>query len=605
MIGKEIGNHRILKELGKGGMGVVYKAHQLSLGRPVAMKVLPQHLTNDESFIKRFHNEARAIARLNHPNIVQIYDIGNEGDIHYYTMEFIEGPTLDDVIYKEGFLSPDRTLAILNQVAKALRYAHSQGIVHRDIKPSNIMIAKLGRVKLTDFGLALQQRTTRLTVDGGIVGTPEYMSPEQAAGRTATAQSDIYSLGVVAYELLTGKVPFEGDSPLIVLSKIQNTEPQWPRSIDPDIPVDLENIVRKMMARNPSERYASCQEIIHDTQNMQSGEPVSLQIDRSPSLWRIGAGVAVLAIVALGFVFALRRPHPPDKASKNNQGTGEVSTGEKATVHPNVVPGERPGALKPLEIGAKEDGNKEVALSSLAPPSAIVPEKPAAIREPEPPLRLETPGEIMQALAMLEDEFKNLSHQLNWQDAELVRTSFDASEQKLRLVESRMKGLEYSMYPDLLVIKQGKKNSEIRGRIVGETLFEVQIDTVNVDRQPIPRDKIEATRYALLEEARSADELLRIRERVDEIKKGDMSRIDNILNPRRKGRPVEPDEEPDEDTLEQTGEDDVEAPEEVPAASDDNKTDRKEAPPSQDEVPSELPVDKPDTWNFDYADETY
>jgi serine/threonine-protein kinase len=310
MIGKEIGNHRILKELGKGGMGIVYKAHQLSLGRSVAMKVLPRHLTNDASFIKRFHNEARAIARLNHPNIVQIYDIGHEDDIHYYTMEFIEGPTLDDVVYKEGFLSPERTLAILGQVSKALRYAHSQGIVHRDIKPSNIMIAKLGRVKLTDFGLALQQRATRLTVDGGIVGTPEYMSPEQASGRTATIQSDIYSLGVVAYELLTGKVPFEGDSPLIVLNKIQNTEPQWPRSIDPDIPADLENIVRKMMARNPSDRYSSCQEIIRDTQNIRSGEPVSLQIDRSPTFRRIGAGIAVLVIAALGLAFALRKTPP-------------------------------------------------------------------------------------------------------------------------------------------------------------------------------------------------------------------------------------------------------------------------------------------------------
>ncbi len=141
MIGKEIGNYKVLKELGKGGMGVVYKAQQLSLGRPVAMKVLPRHLTNDPSFIKRFQNEARAIAKLNHPNIVQIYDIGQEEDIHYYTMEFIEGPALDEILYKEGFLSTERTLAIISQVSKALQYAHSRGIIHRDIKPSNIMTA--------------------------------------------------------------------------------------------------------------------------------------------------------------------------------------------------------------------------------------------------------------------------------------------------------------------------------------------------------------------------------------------------------------------------------------------------------------------------------
>ena len=555
MIGKEIGNHRILKELGKGGMGVVYKAHQLSLGRAVAMKVLPRHLTNDASFIKRFHNEARAIAKLNHPNIVQIYDIGHEDDIHYYTMEFIEGPTLDDVIYKEGFLSPERTLAILGQASKALRYAHSQGIVHRDIKPSNIMIAKLGRIKLTDFGLALQQRTTRLTVEGGIVGTPEYMSPEQASGRTATAQSDIYSLGVVAYELLTGKVPFEGDSPLIILNKIQSTEPHWPRSIDPNIPADLENIVRKMMARSPSDRYASCQEIIRDTQNIKSGEPVSLQIDRSPAFRRIGAGIAVLVIAALGLAFALRKSPPPDNGSKGRQEKAETSPGEKANDYQAELPRERPEIMEQPKIGAKEDEKKEIALIRAEPPTAIVPEEPASIQAPAPPLRLETPGEIMQALAMLEDEFRDLSLQLSRRDKELIRPDFDATKQKLRLVKNRMGDFENSMSPDVLVIKQGNRNSEIRGRIVGESLYEVRIDTTDVDRQRIPRDKIETTRYANYEEARLADELLQIKEKVGDIKKREMRRIDNILNPRREERPAEPAEEPVEDTLEEMVED--------------------------------------------------
>ena len=302
MIGKETGNYRILKELGKGGMGVVYKANQTSLGRMVAMKVLPQHLTTNPSFIKRFKNEARAIAKLNHPNIVQIFDIGQDDETHYYTMEFIEGPPLDEIIYRDGTLPLDRAINIILQVASALQYAHGQGIVHRDIKPSNIMIDKTGRIKVTDFGLALQQKTTRLTIDGGIVGTPEYMSPEQAVGQTATAQSDIYSLGIVFYELLTGKVPFEAESPLMLLNKIRDSEPQWPCSINPDIPVGIEKIIRNMMSKKPEDRYQSCQELIQDIKRFKIGRPISAPAKRSTAfrLMAMGVAAAVLLILIAG-----------------------------------------------------------------------------------------------------------------------------------------------------------------------------------------------------------------------------------------------------------------------------------------------------------------
>jgi len=302
MIGKETGNYRILKELGKGGMGVVYKANQISLGRMVAMKVLPQHLTTNPSFIKRFKNEARAIAKLNHPNIVQIFDVGQDDGTHYYTMEFIEGPPLDEIIYRDGTLPLDRAINIILQMAGALQYAHGQGIVHRDIKPSNIMIDKTGRIKVTDFGLALQQKTTRLTIDGGIVGTPEYMSPEQAVGQTATAQSDIYSLGIVFYELLTGKVPFEADSPLMLLNKIRDSEPQWPCSINPDIPVGIEKIIRNMMSKKPQDRYQSCQELIQDIKRFKMGQPISAPAKRSPAfrLAAMGAVAVVLLILITG-----------------------------------------------------------------------------------------------------------------------------------------------------------------------------------------------------------------------------------------------------------------------------------------------------------------
>ncbi len=299
MIGKETGNYRILKELGKGGMGVVYKANQISLGRMVAMKVLPQHLTTNPSFIKRFKNEARAIAKLNHPNIVQIFDVGQDDGTHYYTMEFIEGPPLDEIIYRDGRLPLDRAINIILQVAGALQYAHGQGIVHRDIKPSNIMIDKSGRIKVTDFGLALQQKTTRLTIDGGIVGTPEYMSPEQAVGQTATAQSDIYSLGIVFYELLTGKVPFEADSPLMLLNKIRDSEPQWPCSINPDIPAGIEKVIRNMMSKKPQDRYQSCQELIQDIKRFKLGQPISAPAKRSTAFRLMTVGAAAVALLVL------------------------------------------------------------------------------------------------------------------------------------------------------------------------------------------------------------------------------------------------------------------------------------------------------------------
>jgi serine/threonine protein kinase len=310
MIGKEVANYRILKELGRGGMGVVYKANQLSLGRMVAMKMLPEHLTRDPSFIKRFENEARAIAKLNHPNIVQIFDIGNDDQIYYYTMEFVEGPSLDEIIYKEGFLPVERAVNIIVQVAFALQYAHSRGIVHRDIKPSNIMIEKSGRVKVTDFGLALQERSTRLTVRGDIVGTPEYMSPEQTLGQTATLRSDIYSLGVVFYELVTGKIPFEAESALTVLNKIQTSEPEWPRSINPDIPEGVERAIRKMMARNPRERYGSCQEVIQDMRRLKTGQSISTRARRPVRLRLLAGGLAVV-LLALLFSIIRSRPTPP------------------------------------------------------------------------------------------------------------------------------------------------------------------------------------------------------------------------------------------------------------------------------------------------------
>lgn len=465
MIGKEIGNYRILKELGKGGMGVVYKANQLSLSRMIAMKILPRHLTSDPAFIKRFKNEARAIAKLNHPNIVQIFDIGQEGNIHYYTMEFIEGPALDEIIQKEVFLPFDRALNILVQVARALEYAHGKGIVHRDIKPSNIMLDKSGRAKVTDFGLALQQRVARLTVDGDIVGTPEYMSPEQSVGQQATTRSDIYSLGVVFYEMLTGKVPFEGSTPLMVLNKITASDPRWPCSIKPDIPLEVENLTRRMMAKNPRDRYGSCQEIIQDVQRLKANQPISIQ-KKGPSFTRTATTavfVLILIWLLVGSVFMITRI----------------------------------------------DGTKRPPIKTFLP----LPQKPAfktagelvtlKLSDPSPP-QTDVLDRMSQNLALLEEQLKGFRRQYREKGMPAIGDAFDKMKQKFATLEDTFMTIQPAMYPDLLLLKQG---NEIRGKIISESVEKISIRTSLGPKTEIQRSKIKLTVYAKENEIQLAENL--------------------------------------------------------------------------------------------------
>ena len=270
LAGTKLGNYEIESLLGRGGMGVVYKARQESLDRFVALKILPPSLSSDSSYVKRFEREARAIAKLTHPNIVQIYDVGQEGPKHYYTMELVDGVSVDNLLEQHGTVPLNRAVHIIARVANALAYMHDRGIVHRDVKPSNIMVDTLKKVKLMDFGLVLQEEVPRVTVEGGIVGTPEYMSPEQASGERATPQSDIFSLGVVFYELLTGDVPFQGDTPLSVIRKIHTEEPIAPRRINPEIPPEIERIILKMMAKAPERRYADCRAVRADLKQFRS-----------------------------------------------------------------------------------------------------------------------------------------------------------------------------------------------------------------------------------------------------------------------------------------------------------------------------------------------
>ncbi len=251
------GRYEILEEIGKGGMAYVYKAHCRLLNRTVAVKVLRNDLEGGDEFIKRFNIEAQSAAGLTHPNIVSIYDVGEDKGYHYIVMEYIEGVTLKEYIKEKGKLSSYEAADIAAQICSALEAAHTKNIVHRDIKPHNIMITSDHLVKVTDFGIARASSNSTMQVGDSILGSVHYISPEQARGGYVDCKSDIYSLGIVLYEMLTGSVPFESDSPIAVAMKHLEEKPVNPRELNPDIPEELQEIVLKAMSKETRNRYQS------------------------------------------------------------------------------------------------------------------------------------------------------------------------------------------------------------------------------------------------------------------------------------------------------------------------------------------------------------
>ena len=263
-LGKILDNrYEILDIIGKGGMAIVYKAFDHRLGRNVAVKVLKDDYALDEEFRRRFQNESQAVAMLSHPNIVSVYDMGRSGETEYIVMELVEGINLKQYMTSKGVLTWKEALHFASQICKALSHAHSKGIVHRDIKPHNIMVEKNGSVKVADFGIARLQDSQN-TATQETLGSVHYISPEQAKGEPVDSRSDIYSLGIILYEMLTGKLPFTGENAVGVAVMHINGMFQAPRDVNPDIPAGLEQIILKAMATDPNDRYQTADDMLSD-----------------------------------------------------------------------------------------------------------------------------------------------------------------------------------------------------------------------------------------------------------------------------------------------------------------------------------------------------
>jgi serine/threonine-protein kinase len=271
------GRYTVIERVGSGGMAEVYRARDELLGREVALKVLHARFSQDRAFVERFKREAQAAANLNHPNIVSLFDYGADDGAYFIVMELIDGKPLSDILRDEGALMPERAAEIAADVAKALSRAHTGGLVHRDIKPSNVMITSSGQTKVTDFGIARalgSDGDQTMTQTGMVIGTAAYFSPEQAQGNPVDARSDVYALGVVLYEMLAGRAPFTGETPLAVAYKHVREDPAAPSTVNPDVPKALDAITMKALAKNPDNRFSSATEMQEDLERFLAGQKV-------------------------------------------------------------------------------------------------------------------------------------------------------------------------------------------------------------------------------------------------------------------------------------------------------------------------------------------
>jgi Tol biopolymer transport system component len=369
LVGKTLGKFQILAEIGQGGMGVVYRGYDPELRRDVAIKVLAPELTWDPRLVARFRREAQTVAALFHPNIVNIHDIREQDGVQYLVMDLISGEPLSTVIAREGPLSPERAARITVQLADALDYAHSRGVIHRDIKPANILVEAEDRVVLTDFGIAKAVGAERLTMTGVRPGTPQYMSPEQAQGKPVDNRTDVYSLGVVLYEMLTGRLPYRSDTPVNLMRVVVRTPPRPPRQWLSDIPAEVERVVLRALAKDPQARYPSAGGLARAlTQALAPETPARrrrLALDERKTVIALAAVAGVLAVilfVSLALVFGGGGPDD-----------GEIA---KLTDTPTATPGTPATATTVVPTGTTHTATATVGTSSPTPsrtPSSLPP----------------------------------------------------------------------------------------------------------------------------------------------------------------------------------------------------------------------------------------
>src|SRR5947207_4609154 len=284
------GRYRIVRKLGAGGMADVYLAEDQELGRRVAIKILNDRHAADDSFVERFRREAKNAAGLSHPNIVSVYDRGTAEGTYYSAMEYIDGRSLKELIVSRGPAPVKTAVEYTRQILAAVGFAHRHGIVHRDIKPHNVLVGPEGRLKVTDFGIA-RSGASQMTEVGSIIGTAQYLSPEQARGSPVDQTSDLYSVGVVLYEMLTGQVPFTGDTPLEIAMKHLSAVPKSPSELRPDVPHDLDLIVLRALAKNPEERYQTAEEFDRDLSQVAEGLPVAAETADAATAVLTGSGI--------------------------------------------------------------------------------------------------------------------------------------------------------------------------------------------------------------------------------------------------------------------------------------------------------------------------
>jgi eukaryotic-like serine/threonine-protein kinase len=322
------GRYSVIRRLGSGGMANVYLAEDKELGRRVAIKMLDDKHANDDQFVERFRREAKNAASLSHPNIVSIYDRGEAEGTYYIAMEYIEGRTLKDLIVARGPLPVERAVSYTRQILGAVRFAHRKGIVHRDIKPHNVLVDTDGRLKVTDFGIA-RAGTSQMTEAGSIIGTAQYLSPEQARGAPVDQRSDLYSVGIVLYEMLTGSVPFTGDTPVEIAMKHISAVPQPPSTARPDTPDDLDLVALRALAKDPRERFQTAEEMDSELGRVAAGLAVTDLTADAATAVLAGSGVSDAAPTAV-----VRRATPPPYAPRGGYYYDEPPTPPRRSLWP-------------------------------------------------------------------------------------------------------------------------------------------------------------------------------------------------------------------------------------------------------------------------------